>query len=190
MGGQTPNRAAAIRAAVRALVAEEGFHGASMSKVASRAGVAAGTAYVHYASKDEIVLAAYREAKQALGEAAIAAVADPSTLQERFVQLWLGAYRHLVAEPQTARFLVQVDASPYAAAAHAHAAGRADALMAELASSGLSGMLADLPDAALYELGLGPAVRLAAQAVELTPEQQRLVATACWQAVTSPGPDS
>ena len=54
-------------AALRALVAERGFHGASMSAVASAAGVATGTAYTHYASKDELVLAAYLETKAELG---------------------------------------------------------------------------------------------------------------------------
>ena len=68
-----PDRAAAVRAALRKLVAERGFHGASMSAVASEAGVATGTAYVHYASKDELVHAAYLEAKRELGAAAVAA---------------------------------------------------------------------------------------------------------------------
>jgi AcrR family transcriptional regulator len=41
------DRAAAVRAALRTLVAERGFHGASMGAVAREAGVATGTAYVH-----------------------------------------------------------------------------------------------------------------------------------------------
>ena len=63
------DRAAAVRAALRTLVADHGFHGAAMSAVARQAGVATGTAYTHYASKDELVLAAYRETKAALGRA-------------------------------------------------------------------------------------------------------------------------
>ncbi|MGZ4707901.1 MAG: TetR/AcrR family transcriptional regulator, partial [Acidimicrobiales bacterium] len=57
------DRAAAVRAALRTLVARNGFHGASMSAVAAEAGVGTGTAYVHYASKDELVLATYLEVK-------------------------------------------------------------------------------------------------------------------------------
>ena len=37
---------------------QPGFHGASMGAVAREAGVATGTAYTHYASKDDLVLAA------------------------------------------------------------------------------------------------------------------------------------
>src|SRR5262249_28622624 len=65
-------RAAAVRSALRTRVARNGFHGASMSAVAREAGVATGTAYTHYASKDELVLAAYRETKAQLGAAATA----------------------------------------------------------------------------------------------------------------------
>ena len=46
------DRPALIRKALRDLVAERGFHGASMGAVAQVAGVATGTAYVHYVSKE------------------------------------------------------------------------------------------------------------------------------------------
>jgi TetR/AcrR family transcriptional regulator, multidrug resistance operon repressor len=55
------DRSAAVRSALRTLVARNGFHGTSMSAVASQVGAAAGTAYIHYASKDESALAAYLE---------------------------------------------------------------------------------------------------------------------------------
>ena len=78
------DRAALVRRALIELVAANGFRGTSMSAVAERAGVATGTAYVHYGSKDDLVLAAYREVKAELGIAALAAVdrvAIPESLQ-------------------------------------------------------------------------------------------------------------
>ncbi len=42
------DRAAALRDAARRLVARHGFHGASVAAIAAEAGVATGTAYVHY----------------------------------------------------------------------------------------------------------------------------------------------
>ncbi len=65
------DRPAAIRRALRDLVAERGFHGASMASVAKRAGVATGTAYVHYSSKEEVVFATYLEIKSDLAEAVL-----------------------------------------------------------------------------------------------------------------------
>ena len=77
------DRAAAVRGALRTLVARNGFHGASMSAVASQAGVATGTAYTHYASKDELVLAAYRETKAQLAAAATGRGAPTARLSSR-----------------------------------------------------------------------------------------------------------
>lgn len=114
VGGTATDRAALVRSALRTLVAANGLHGTAMSAVAAHAGVATGTAYVHYASKDDLVLAAYREAKLELGRAATAQVdpaADPSV---RFEQLWLGVYRYLSTSPDRAQFLVQIESSPYA----------------------------------------------------------------------------
>ena len=89
-----------------------------MSAVAAEAGVATGTAYVHYASKDDLVLATYLEVKRELGEAATADVDPEADAEHRFHQLWLGLHCHLAADPDRARFLLQVDSSPYARDAH------------------------------------------------------------------------
>jgi AcrR family transcriptional regulator len=180
------DRAAAVRSALRTLVARNGFHGASMSAVASQAGVAAGTAYTHYASKDELVLAAYCEAKAQLGAAAadgLDAGAEPGT---RFRSIWLAAYRHLKQNPDHARFLLQVDHSPYRSAAHQAATAASDPLAAQAARPDTAAQLLALPPEVIYELGLSPAVRLAAGQAELTGEQLNQIARACWRAITQP----
>jgi TetR/AcrR family transcriptional repressor of multidrug resistance operon len=182
---QLVDRAAAVRSALRTLVARGGFHGASMAAVAGEAGVATGTAYVHYASKDELVLAAYLEVKRELGAAAVADIGAAARPDERFRRMWHGVYRHLAAEPDRARFLVQVDASPYARTAHARAmAAEDDPIMAEAARPDLAACLASLPVEVLYDLGIGPAVRLASAGEELAPGALDAVADACWRAIT------
>lgn len=77
------DRAQRVRRAFLELVAERGFH-ASMMAVAARAGVAAGTIYVHHASKDELVLAVYREIKRDLGAAAVAGIHSTARPEDRF----------------------------------------------------------------------------------------------------------
>lgn len=179
------DRPSAIRQALCALVAERGFHGASMSAVAARAGVAAGTAYVHYASKDELVIATYLEIKRDLGEAAVAGVDSAAPPEERFASMWLAIYRHLAAHPERARFLVQVEGSPYAALAHEKSlAVPDDPLLAAAAEPEMAGRLAPFPMGVLYELGIGPAVRMAAVGVELPEKQIEAVAHACWRAIS------
>jgi len=181
------DRAAAVRAALRTRVARNGFHGASMSAVAREAGVATGTAYTYYASKDELVLAAYREAKAGLGRAATAGLSPDLSAEERFRALWLACYRYLKANPDQAQFLLQVEHSPYRGPAHASVlANQNDPLLAEVALPDVAARLLPLPVDVLYELALSPAVRLAAAGIELTQAQLDEIAGACWRAVSRP----
>lgn len=182
------DRAAAVRAAMRRLVAERGFHGASMSAVAREAGVATGTAYVHYPSKDELVLAAYREVKTELGAAAVDGLDRSAPPEDRFRAIWLGVHRHLAAHRERALFLLQVDSSPYRGRAHDGVPGGEDALAAEASAPDMAELLLPLPLEVVYELGLGPAVRLAAGVADLGDADLDAVADACWRAITRPAP--
>jgi AcrR family transcriptional regulator len=179
------DRAREVRVALRRLVADGGFHGASMGAIAKAAGVATGTAYVHYASKDELVVAAYVETKRELGLAATRDIDTGAPPRERFVSLWLGLHAHLAANAEDARFLVQVEHSPYMAVAHESAlAADDDPLMAAATAPDLVALLAPLPLPVLWELGLAPAVRLAAAGTPLTRRQLKATAEACWRAIT------
>jgi AcrR family transcriptional regulator len=183
------DRAAAVRGALRTLVARNGFHGASMSAVAREAGVATGTAYTHYASKDDVVLAAYRETKAKLAAAATAGLDATAEAGPRFRGIWLASYRHLKANPDHARFLLQVDHSPYRSAAHEAVIADGDPLVAQAAAPDAAAWLLPLPLEVIYELGLSPAVRLAAGETELTQEQLSQIADACWRAISQPNTD-
>lgn len=182
------DRAAAVRAALRTLVARNGFHGASMTAVASEAGVATGTAYVHYASKDDLVYATYLEVKRDLGTAASTAIDDKAPAETRFQQLWHGIYRHLRDEPDRARFLLQVETSPYARTAHAMAMAESDdPIRREATRPDLRHRLASLPTELLWDLGIGPAIRLAAAPEPPDAATLAALAAACWRAITRPG---
>lgn len=179
------DRAAAVRQALRRLVAQRGFHGASMSAVARAAHVATGTAYTYYSSKDELIVAAYVETKAELARAAVADLHPSADPARRFRSMWLALYRHLLANPDHAVFLLQVDCSPYRAAAHAASlAHGGDPLLEEAASPDLAARLAPLPLEVIYELGLAPAIRLAADEGQLTSAELVAIADACWRAVS------
>lgn len=188
------DRAALVRSAVRTLIAANGLHGAAMSAVAAEAGVATGTAYVHYASKDDLVLAAYREAKLELGLAAIVRVDPTAEPAVRFEQLWLGVYRYLAAAPDRASFLMQIESSPYARphqtsppeTRDATVAADADPLMAAAQAPDMAQLLLPLPLDVLFTLGIAPAIRLVAGGADLDQGALVLVARACWRAITVP----
>jgi AcrR family transcriptional regulator len=183
------DRAAAVRSALRTLVSQHGFHGASMSAVAREAGVATGTAYTHYASKDELVLATYCETKAQLGTAAMGSLDLDAGIDAQFHSVWLAVYRHLRANPDHARFLLQVDHSPYRNTAHQAAIAAGDPLVAVASTPHAAARLLPLPLEVIYELGLCPAVRLSVGETELSDEQLDQIAHACWRAVSRPSSD-
>ncbi len=183
-GDAALDRPARIRRALRSLVAERGFHGASMQAVAKAAGVAAGTAYVHYGSKDELVIDAYREVKAELSAAAVDGVDLTLPPAERFLAIWANIHRFLAAEPERAGFLLQVDVSPYAATAHDAYVERHPEDPLGRAVEGVADLLVDLPPLVLFELAVGPAIRLVATGTELAPDALDRLATSCWRAVS------
>lgn len=188
LGADLVDRAALVRRALRSLVAEHGFHGASMSAVARHAGVATGTAYTHYASKDALVLAAYRETKEQLGAAATSGLDPSDPPQQRFRQMWLATHRHLARHPEDARFILQVDHSPYRHDLYAAVIADDEPLLVAVTAPDVAAQMLPLPLEVIWELGLAPAVRLAAVAHEIPLNDQQLaeIANACWRAVSGP----
>ena len=182
------DRPAAIRKALRDLVAERGFHGASMGAVAKAAGVAAGTAYVHYESKEELVYATYLESKAELGKAVFADFDESAEPRDRWRHVLTTAYEHMSQEPGRARFLSQLEESPYYEEAHSRLVAAGDP-MAEIATAeDLVALLVPLPGEVIYALSFGVAVRLTAAGVQLKPEELDLLVDATWRAVTTLSP--
>ena len=178
------DRAAAVRRAMRTLVARNGLHGASMSAIAQQAGVAQGTAYAHYESKEELLIAAYLELKREMGTAACADVASTAAPHDRFIQVWLGIYRFLAEEPERAQFMLQLESSPYARVAHEMGmAVPGDPIMAEAQSLLAAHVLVPLDLDTLYDLAYSPAIRRAARGGDVDEATARAVAESCWRAV-------
>ncbi|TDT15538.1 TetR family transcriptional regulator [Ilumatobacter fluminis] len=181
------DRPAAIRKALRDLVAERGFHGASMGAIAKAAGVAAGTAYVHYASKEELVYATYLEIKAALGSAALDGIDPTAPPADRWRHVMTRAYEFFAAEPERARFLTQLEESPFYAEAHDRLIAGGDPLVALAEADDLAPLVVELPWQAVYGLSLGVVVRLVAAGATLTSAELDRLIEATWRAITRPG---
>ena len=183
---KTPvDRAALLRRSLLELVAERGFRGTSMAAVAEHAGVAAGTAYVHYDSKDELLIATYAEIKAELAAAALAGRDPEASIEDQFLHIWHNAYRHLEADPSRARYIIQMEASPYADEAHRRVLERDDPF--EAASAEMQAYTVELPTLVVWDLGFGPAIRLAANPDRvLDPQQLDTLARACLRAIKRP----
>lgn len=180
------DRPAAIRRALRNLVAEKGFHGASMGAVAKAAGVATGTAYVRYESKEELVYATYLELKAELSAAVMADFDATAAPFDAWCHILTAAYEYLAGEPERARFLTQLEESPYYEEAHARLMAIGDPLYEAAQAEDFAELLVPLPAEVIYALSLGVAVRLVAAGVQLKPGELDLLIEATWRAVTKP----
>ncbi|OFW17843.1 MAG: hypothetical protein A3F69_05730 [Acidobacteria bacterium RIFCSPLOWO2_12_FULL_66_10] len=86
-----PKRDAILRAAID-VFAEHGYFNAQVADVARAAGVAAGTVYLYFRSKDDLLVSIFeRGMREALfeGRAAVADVRDPREQLQRFARMHL-----------------------------------------------------------------------------------------------------
>jgi TetR/AcrR family fatty acid metabolism transcriptional regulator len=85
-------RDAILRAAID-VFAERGYFNAQVADVARAAGVAAGTVYLYFRSKDDLLTSIFERTMRetlATGRAAVAAVDNPAERLRRFAHLHLG----------------------------------------------------------------------------------------------------
>lgn len=104
----TPDKYTALIQAAVAVIAANGYDRARMAAIAERAGVGAGTTYLYFKSKPDLLVSVFREK---LGqiirglEPELAAAADPREQLRRFV---CSHFRTLAAEPDFA-VLTQIE---------------------------------------------------------------------------------
>ncbi|WP_299702696.1 TetR/AcrR family transcriptional regulator [uncultured Pontibacter sp.] len=98
------------------LVREHGFHGTPMSMVAKHAGVAAGTIYHYFESKDKLICELFNYAQQQV--IAVVEQEDCATIPFKacFANLWMGLYTFYRNNQDILRFFEQFVNSPYSAA--------------------------------------------------------------------------
>ena len=157
-----------------------------MSAVAKEAGVATGTAYTYYGSKEDLVIAAYLETKLEMGEVALDAADLGLVPEERFVAIWKAVFKYLQANRDQARFLVQIESSPYLEKARSRSGGEKGPFSQIVEAEDMASELAALSPIVIYELGIAPAVRLAAGGVRLDKAELVGTATGCWRAISRP----
>src|SRR5262252_5911211 len=116
-----PKRDAILRAAID-VFADRGFFSAQVADIARAAGVAAGTVYLYFKSKDDLLVSIFERSMReslAAGRAAVADLADPRERLRRLARrhlAWLGGDRNLaivfqVELRQSTKFMERFSAS-------------------------------------------------------------------------------
>ena len=155
-----------------------------MHSVAREAGVAAGTVYVHYESKEELVFATYQEIKSELGRVALEAFDFEASVDVQFRHILWASHRYLAEDPSRAKFLSQLEESPFHGPAKARLAESGDPLtqLSVRLEDGVNWV--DLPTDVLHTMSFGVVVRLVAAGVELSDQQVDVLIDAIWRGVT------
>ena len=182
-------RAAIIQAALE-LVGEYGFHGAPMAMVAQRAGVAAGTIYRYFESKDILITEIFADLEKRLLAAVVEKYPEGRPVRERFIHLAKIIVHYSISSPLEFRFLEQFHNSPYGAAHRRDKIfGKTDQdICTELFDEARKEqIMKDLPLAVLFALAFGPLLDICRDHILgfLTLDDVLIGQTveACWDAV-------
>lgn len=70
------------------LFAEHGFQNTSTANISKKAGVATGTLFIYFASKDELINALYKESKQQMGESLKDGFPQDGSTYDKLKHLW------------------------------------------------------------------------------------------------------
>ena len=108
-----PDKRTAILESALALIREHGFHGAPMSLVAKKAGVAAGTLYLYFDSKDQLIRELYTYVVDRMMQAVLQGDHPELPFKARIFNFWTNHYQFYIQNPAYLFFTEQFTASPY-----------------------------------------------------------------------------
>ncbi len=128
-----------LRAAVD-LVSEAGFGAATTAAIAAHTGLAEGTLYRHFKSKDELFIAAYRQLKSDVFERVTAETGTDTDMRARMRAMWLGMWKTYAHDLPAFTFGQRFAESAYSAqeggAAHEQMMGHIYGIIADGQASG------------------------------------------------------
>ena len=182
-------RTALIEASVQ-VVANRGFHGASVSLIASRAGVAAGTVYVHFGSKEHLLLEAYRELEQRCLAAVMKDYPSQGSLRQRFSHLAHELIRYFMLFPEDFLFADQFLSSPYRKTVSPHylPVAQLKSILHFFFEGAEKQLFKKMPPAMLLALACGPLIHVlranAAGFLFLDDDRISRTVEACWEVVS------
>ena len=159
--GASPDKREAILAAALRLIARLGLHAAPMSAVAREAGVAAGTLYLYFPSKEAMINALYLEVlahrHRSMAADAEGARNDGAIGRAGLWAFWHGLARWHLDHADGSSFLLQCKASTILTDETREAERRMDAEgLANFEQAVAGGRLRDLPLRVFWALVAGP----------------------------------
>lgn len=173
------------------LIAEQGFHRTPMAEIAEKAGVAAGTIYRYFESKDVLIAELHRELEDKIMAVLQEGYPSESPLRERFLYLIRKLLQYFITNPLHFRYMEQYYNSPYGISLHRDKllgkSGNRDILMDIFEEGSEERVLKEFPKAVLFALAFGPLIALMRDHilgfVNLREALIQQFAAACWDAI-------
>ena len=90
-----------------------GFHGTPTSRIAKEAGVANGTLFHHFTSKEQLINELYIDLKTELVQVSFQGLSEANPLEENLKQVWISNINWALENKDKVVFLQQFINSPY-----------------------------------------------------------------------------
>ena len=173
------------------LIAEHGFHGAPIARIAERAGVGAGSIYRYFKNKDILITELFKELHDTICAEVLKGYESDKPLRQRFLHLSTSLLRYLIANPMVFRYLEQFHNSPYGTAYRRDrilGKGGGDDLYRMIFEEGAAQqVIKNLPLVVLFALTFGPLLAVARDHIlgfiELDDALITQTTQACWDGI-------
>lgn len=180
----------AILDAALACFVTQGFHGTAVPEISRRAGIATGTLYHYFPSKEAIVNALFRKWKEAIGARVLTAFPPGVTVREQFSAVWRTMADFALNHPEAFAFLELHHHRPYLDADSLAMENRLKEFGATMVSAAQAeGVIKQGSTTLLMELAFGAFNGMMRAHYEgrlvLTDELRRLAEEACWDIVAA-----
>ena len=185
------DKRADIMQAALELIAERGFHGAPMSEISKKAGVAAGTIYRYFENKEVLINELHHELEEKINEHIQQNNLVERSLREKFLCLSRELLRYFIKNPLHFRYMEQYFNSPYGISLHRERLlGKSNnhGILMDIFDQGIEQqILKELPKDVLFSLAFGSMIILMRDHIlgfiALDDPLIRRITEACWDAI-------
>lgn len=187
---ERPDRRESILDAALQCFVERGFHGTAIPQIAKQAGIAAGTIYHYFDSKEALVNALYRTWKTAVAQHVLAAFPQEAPPRRQFAVMWREMVRFALDHPTAFAFIeLHNHASYLDSESLAIDRNLKEFARGMILSAQKKGLLKPLDASLLMELTFGAFVGMVRAhwegRIELSEEAIAGAERACWDAVAA-----
>lgn len=185
------NKREAILDAALYLLAHKGFHGFSIKQVAEKAGVAAGTVYLYFHDREDLILQLDAQIMERTAEHIFADHDPRQPLFDQFRHLWMGFWHFFKSHPEILLSKNQFDHLPPEMLRNRYADAKTIfyPLVAFFEAGRATGVMKDLPNEVLFPLAFEHLLALARNdmigLVDFDEVMLENIVLASWDAVTA-----